>query len=136
MAEFSLNPNYVEMLGMKIRALMGKEPADEDEGGSNPTDDEGAGLLMEAPGDLTRSEIESEIRGLSREEQAELIALMWFGRDDSDEEEWPELLAQARDRRDVKTSTYLLDEPLVADYWDEALDKLGIRSGADDVEEI
>lgn len=34
MAEFLLDPNYVEMLGIKIRALMGKEPADEDESGS------------------------------------------------------------------------------------------------------
>lgn len=85
---------------------------------------------------MTRREIEAEIRGLSKDEQAELIALMWFGRDDSEAEDWPELLAQAQDRGKVRTATYLLEEPLVADYWDEALDKLGIRSGAADVEEI
>lgn len=135
MPELTVDPNYVEMLAVKVRGLFGKEPTDEEDA-SNAVDDDGADLLHEAPGDLTRAEIEAEIRGLSPEERSELIALMWLGRGDGEEEEWPELLAQAKEAPSNGAVATLLDEPLVADFWDEALERLGLRSGADDVDEI
>ena len=69
-------------------------------------------------------------------EQAELVALMWIGRGDSEPEEWEELIKLAEERREVPTSDYLLDHPMVADHWAEALDKLGYGGIGEGVEEI
>jgi len=51
-------------------------------------------------------------------------------------EEWAELLKLAEERREVPASQYLLDHPLVADYWADALDKLGYGSMVEGVGEI
>ncbi len=121
MAELTLDRGYIEMLIVQTRALNGKVEAGEEAVGSNLTDDKGPGLLVETPDDLTREEIEAEIGGMSPDEKAELIALMWLGRGDAGIDEWDRLLAEANDRGDTPAESYLLGEPLVADYWAEGL---------------
>lgn len=122
MAELTLDRGYVEMLIVQTRALNAKVEASEEEAaGSNLTDDEGPGLLLETPDDLSREELEAEIAGMSPEEKAELVALMWLGRGDGEIAEWDRLLAEATDRADTPAESYLLGEPLVADYWAEGL---------------
>jgi len=80
--------------------------------------------------------LEEEIDALNRTEQAELVALMWIGRGDAEPEEWDDMLKLAEERREVPTSQYLLDHPMVADEWAEALDKLGYGSMVEGVQEI
>lgn len=121
MAELTLDRGYIEMLIVQTRALNGKVDAGEEALGSNLTDDEGPGLLLDTPDDLTREELEAEIAGMSPEEKAELVALMWLGRGDGDIAEWDRLLTEANDRGDTPAETHLLGEPLVADYWAEGL---------------
>jgi len=55
----------------------------------------------------------------------ELVALMWLGRDDAEPEEWDNLVTLANDRRETPSAGYLLEHPLVADYWANGLDRLG-----------
>jgi len=129
MDELTINPAYLRMLVIKVRAIM----ADTD---GNPADDEGPEALQDISGDLSREEVIEEIDGLNQTQQAELVALMWVGRDDAEPEEWAELLKLAEGRREVPASQYLLDHPLVADYWADALDKLGYGSMVEGVGEI
>ena len=58
-------------------------------------------------------------------QQAELVALMWLGRDDYDMEEWETALRDASDRWNNRTAEYLLSKPLVAEYLTEGLYRHG-----------
>ncbi|MHA1165509.1 MAG: DUF3775 domain-containing protein [Alphaproteobacteria bacterium] len=136
MDELTINPAFLRMLVIKVRAFMAKEGLVTPDTGGNPTDDEGPETLQDIPGDLSREEVIEEIDGLNQTQQAELVALMWVGRGDAEPEEWAELLKLAEERREVPASQYLLDHPLVADYWADALDKLGYGSMVEGVGEI
>lgn len=61
---------------------------------------------------------------------------MWIGRGDADPDEWQKVGALAGERREMPTAQYLMDHPLVADEWAEALDKLGYGSVVERVGEI
>lgn len=135
MATLEINPDYVRMLTLKVRAVMGKETATFPDEGSNATDDPLVGL-QDSPDDQSRREIVKEIAGLSEREQAELVALMWLGRGDGEPEEWEALVQQAIDSRDAPTAKYLLDHPLLAEYWLDGFESLGLDpvvSGAEGV---
>ena len=136
MAELNLNPDYVKMLTLKIGALMGKEGLVMPDPGSNPTDDPMSAELQDLPDDQSRQEVIAEIKGLSRDEQAELVALMWLGREDTGPEEWDSLVEQAKERRETPTWHYLLDHPQVAEYILNGLDLLGEGPEVSGVEEI
>jgi len=83
MASLSIDPDYLRRLVLKVRSFMGKEATEVPDEGSNPTDDAmPSSALQEEPDDLSREEVVEEIRGLAPRQQAELVALMWLGRDD------------------------------------------------------
>ena len=127
MASLSIDPDYVRRLVLKVRSFMGKEGTEVPDEGSNPTDDEmPSSALQEESDDLSREEVVEEIRGLSQRQQAELVALMWLGRDDGAPEDFADLVKQAFERREVPTEDYLLDHPLVTEHWLEGMERLGL----------
>ena len=127
MATLSIDPDYLRRLVVKVRSFMGKEASELPDDGSNPTDDElPSSALQDQDDDLSREEVVEEIRGLDRRQQAELVALMWLGRDEGDPEEFDQLVIEALGRREVPTEDYLLDHPLVAEHWLDGLDRLGL----------
>ena len=127
MAVLSLDPDYLRRLVPKVRAFMGKEDTEVPDEGSNPTDDEMPSSAFQEDGDdLSREEVMEEIRGLDPRQQAELVALMWLGRDEGAPEEFGDLVRQATTRREVPTENYLLDHPLVAEHWLEGMERLGL----------
>ena len=127
MAVLSLDPDYLRRLVLKVRAFMGKEDTEVPDEGSNPTDDEMPSSAFQEDGDdLSREEVMEEIRGLDPRQQAELVALMWLGRDEGAPEEFGDLVRQATTRREVPTENYLLDHPLVAEHWLEGMERLGL----------
>ncbi len=87
--------------------------------------DDPMSVLQDRRDDTSQREIQSWIDDLTDTEQAELVALFWLGRGDGDASEFAELVEQARASRLTKTSKYLLGEPLLADYLEEALEALG-----------
>lgn len=79
-------------------------------------------------------ELAAEISGLDEQEQAELVALMWLGREDSGREEWDSPVDLAVERGEGPTNRYLLDPPLLPEYWPNGLERLGegaLASGAE-----
>jgi len=127
MAALSLDPDYLRMLVLKVRAFMGKEDTEVPDDGSNPTDDEMPSSAFQEEGDdLSREEVMEEIRGLDPRQQAELVALMWLGRDEGAPEEFGDLVRQAAARREVPTENYLLDHPHVAEHWLAGMERLGL----------
>jgi hypothetical protein len=87
--------------------------------------DDPLGVLQDRDDDPTEDELRSWIEDLTDTEQAELVALFWLGRGDGEPGDFPDLVEQARRSRSGKTSKYLLGEPLLADYLEEALEALG-----------
>lgn len=125
MDEFAIDPAYLRMLILKVRALMAKEETDIEDVGDNAVDDESREGLQESADDLSREELIEDIRGLDSDQQNELVALMWIGRGDAEAEDWDEMMAEADSRQEIDTAEYLLGHPELADYWAEGLEKLG-----------
>jgi hypothetical protein len=125
MDELNIPPAYVHLLILKARALMVKEEEATPDTGGNPIDDERPDTMQEEPEDLTREELIEELEGLDADQQAELVALLWLGRGDAEPEDWENLVKLAEERHETETGSYLLDHPLLAEYWAEGLDQLG-----------
>jgi len=127
MATLSIDPGYLRRLVVKVRSFMGKEAIELPDEGSNPTDDDmPSSALQDEEDDLSREEVVEEIRGLEPRQQAELVALMWLGRDEGAPEEFEGLVRLALERREVPTEDYLLDHPLVAEHWLDGMERLGL----------
>jgi hypothetical protein len=101
----------------KAREFDAEVPADVDEPGSNPDDDDEGEILFE---------LRSAIEGLNTDEQEELLALIWLGRGDFTREEWPAAMRAARSARTGTEADYLIGTPLLADYLAEGLAALDL----------
>ena len=136
MNQLTMTPDYLRRLIVKVRALMLAEvasgPLDDDVIADDELTDETEYVAV----DLSREEVIEEIEGLGRTKQSELVALMWIGRGDAAPQEWADVLALAEDRREVPTVDYLLDQPLLADYWAEGLERLGYEGVIDGKAEV
>jgi hypothetical protein len=85
-------------------------------------------VLEDHSDDPVAEELTSFISSLSEDEQIDLVALAWLGRDDNNVEDWAELRAEAaraHRARTTHTADYLLGMPLLSDQLEEALSLLG-----------
>jgi hypothetical protein len=89
-------------------------------------------ILEDLSNDPTAAEIAGFIDALNDDEQAHLVALAWVGRGTYEAEEFDEAVETARNEQINSTASYLLGLPLLADYLEEGLEKLGYS--ANDVE--
>jgi hypothetical protein len=96
------------------------DPDDAEDGQTDAFD------LASSPNNPTGRLLRQAIRDLADDHQAALVALMWVGRGDYTREEWGEALTAARQRRETPTWRYLVDTPLLGEYWETGLDTLGI----------
>jgi hypothetical protein len=97
-------------------------PVLEDASGS---DGEPQDVLVSRPNDPTRRELAAFINGLNEDEQAHLVALTWVGRGTFEPDEFDEAVATARAEHVNSTASYLMGIPLLANYLEDGLDKLG-----------
>ena len=99
-------------------------PADGLDRGSVSEDDASA-ILQSTIDNPIRQELRAAIDNLNDDERSELVALMWLGRDDFDAKDWADGLRQARQTRRSRTSRYLVGTPLLSDYLEEGMARLG-----------
>lgn len=66
------------------------------------------------------------ISGLNDDEKANLVALMWVGRDSFDAEEFEEAKATARAEATAPTEDYLSGIPELPDFLESGLESMGI----------
>ncbi len=93
----------------------------------SPGDGADAESILEARrGDATEAELRAFIAGMNDDEKATLVAIMWIGRDTFDADELEEAMQTARQEATTPTEDYLLGVPLLADYLENGLEKLGI----------
>jgi hypothetical protein len=75
--------------------------------------------------DTTRNEVSEFISGLNEDEQADIVALVWIGRGTYSAEEFEDAVEMAKAERTNPTEDYLLGIPLLADYLEAGMEKLG-----------
>jgi hypothetical protein len=95
-------------------------------------DEDPNAILEDFASDPTLGEIAGFVDGLNDDEQAHLVALAWVGRGTYEPEEFDEAVDTARSERANSTASYLLGMPMLSDYLEEGLEKLGYS--ANDVE--
>ena len=122
MAGLEISPAKVGFVIVKSREIAAKVAAWDD---GSTSDHDAESILESFSDDATQDELMGFIRDLNEDEQASLVALAWIGRGSFGPEELDEALATARAERTNRTDEYLLGMPLLPDYLEEALDRLG-----------
>src|SRR6478752_8450503 len=122
MAGLEISPTKIGYVIVKARECAAKVAAWDD----GATSDHDAESILESfSDDATRAELKSFIQDMNEDEQISLVALAWIGRGSFGPEELEEALTTARSERTNRTADYLLGMPLLRDYLEEALDRLG-----------
>jgi hypothetical protein len=124
-------PEKVAHVIIKAREYDAKVGAWNDNPHEGDAEEDPSAILEDFANDPTRAEIATFIEGLNYDEQANLVALAWIGRGTFEAEEFDEAVETARAERINKTASYLLGIPMLADYLEEGLEKMGFS-----VEEI
>jgi hypothetical protein len=121
----TISPEKVCFLIIKAREFDVKDEVTESDPGSNPSDDKSAAVLEDHEDDPVVEEITSLINSLSVDEQIDLVALAWLGRDDYSADDWPAVREEAAQAHNERTAEYLLGIPLLGDFLEEGLSMLG-----------
>ncbi len=125
-------PEKVAHVILEAREFDGKVAAWGDDPRGTETENNPEAVLEETKNDPIVTELTSFIDAMNIDEQVSLVALMWIGRGTYEVEDLSDALETARNERVNKTSAYLLGVPLLADYLEEGLEKLGFS--VEDVE--
>lgn len=110
---------------IKAREFDAKMEPEDPDPGDNPIDDADREILFDYPDDPTVEEIRGLIEGLNEDELTEVVALVWVGEGEYDNDEWSQALADARNDPDSRRVDALLSIPLLGEYLEEGLAELG-----------
>ena len=109
---------------VKAREFDQKVPPGGLDAGSNDADDDVKSVLEAYRGDATLEELTGALRSLNEDEQLDLVALAWLGRDDFIS--FAEAHEEAESMRDRHIPDYLVGTPQLGDYLEEGLARLGL----------
>lgn len=123
--DLTISPETVCNIIMLARQFDVKDEPSEPDPGSNPADDRAMAVLEAHEDDTVEEELTGAITGLDVDEQIDLVALAWLGREEHGPEDWPEIRAEAVAAHNARTAAYLRGMPLLADYLAEGLAILG-----------
>ncbi len=123
--KLTISPEKVCFVIVKAREFDAKDEMTEPDPGSNPADDKGIEILEDHEDDPVLEELTSFIDSLSVDEQVDLVALMWSGRDDYTVDDWPSVREEAARAHNEHTAEYLIGTPLLGDLLEEGLSMLG-----------
>lgn len=121
----NIDSETVSYIIVKAREFDEQVAPEEPDPGSNPADDKMVEVLEERPDDPTYEELMSALESLNEDQLLDLVALLWIGRGDYESDEWEEARSEAEAIRDKHIPTYLVGTPLLGDYLEEGLSKLG-----------
>jgi DNA-directed RNA polymerase delta subunit len=110
---------------IRAREYDAKTGSWEDALASGFRDDSSDAILENFSTDSIGSELAQFIADLNDDEQASLVALTWLGRGSFSADELDEAISTAKTEKISKTQDYLMGIPLLADYLEDGLEKLG-----------
>ena len=123
--DLAISPEKVCFVIIKAREYDAKEEVVEPDPGSNPSDDNDVEVLEDYGDDPVAEELTSFIDALSEDEQIDLVAMAWLGRDDTTAADWPSVREDAANAHNERTAAYLLGMPNLGDLLEEGLSMLG-----------
>jgi hypothetical protein len=131
--DLTIDPDTVRLFILKAKVLNAGMSEDLQDGNEHEVelDDQTHdghhhdGLAEEETEDLTAVELRELINDLNVDEAAELVAMVWIGRGDYEAAEWEEAVAEARQRGNRRTATYLLGLPTLAEWLETGLEQIG-----------
>src|ERR1700747_2096136 len=121
----TISPEQVFFIIVKAREFDAKDGVTDPDEGSNPTDDGEIAVLEDHRDDPTVQEIIAFINANSVDEQIDLVALAWLGREDYSAADWANVREEAARAHNKRTATYLLGMPQLGDFLEEGLSVLG-----------
>jgi hypothetical protein len=121
----TISPEKVCFIIIKAKEFDAKDEVTEPDPGSNPADDREMAVLEDHEDDPVLEELTSLINSLSEDEQIDLVALAWLGRDDYSANDWAAVRQEAARAHNERTASYLLGTPLLGDFLEEGLSMLG-----------
>jgi hypothetical protein len=124
---------------VKAREFDAKDIVTEPDPGSNSSDDSMISVLEDHRDDPVLEELTAFISSLAEDEQVDLVALAWLGRDDNAIEDWEALREEAQRAhrsRMTHTADYLLGMPLLSDYLEEGLSQFGQSCASVEIEHL
>jgi hypothetical protein len=121
----TISPEKVAYIIVKAKEFDAKDVLTDPGDSSDATDDKMMSVLEDHANDPVRDELVSFINDLDDDEQVDLVALAWLGREDNSQGDWTELHAEARRAHNKRTAAYLLGMPLLGDFLADGLATLG-----------
>jgi hypothetical protein len=112
-------------LVVMARAFDVQDVGVDSDSGSNPADDGMIDVLEEHGDNPVVEEVVGFVEQLDDDEKADLIALMQLGRGDGTFEDWAALRDQGFREHGDRVASYLLGQPQVSDFLEEALSQFG-----------
>ena len=125
MPELSISSEKVCFLIVKAREFDVQDGSSDTDSGSNASDDRMIDVLEEGGENAVQQEIRTFIAEMDEEEKADLIGLLRLGRGDGTMEEWDDMRAEGFGEHAGNVAAYLLGEPMLGDYLEEALSQFG-----------
>ncbi len=116
-----INPEIVRRLIQLAQEFHAKEGVVFPDDTQDSSDDWAMQVLADHSGDQSVREFQSIINDLDPDQQQEVVALMWLGRNDFDLEDWKAALREAEENWPENTAEYLLAHPMLADHLAEGL---------------
>jgi hypothetical protein len=120
-----ISPAKVAHIIIRAREYDVKVGAWGDASDNYDTEDDADSILEDLQGDATRDELAEFISNLNDDEKYSLVALLWVGRESFSSQEFSEALETARSEKINKTAEYLLGIPLLSNYLEDGLEKMG-----------
>jgi Protein of unknown function (DUF3775) len=132
MSELRISTETVCFVIAKALAFDAPEEGEGLSEASNPSDENYQSVLEEQPedatdeaGDATEEELRGTLEALNGDELADLIGLIWLGRDDRPIEDWPDILQEVSEQRLDNPIAEILGTPLLGEYLDLGIAKFG-----------
>lgn len=131
--DLTIDPETVRLFVLKARAISAALNDDYDAGHEHEVelDDQSRdrhshdGLAEEEEENLTASELRALIEDLNVDEAADLLAITFIGRGDFEPDEWEQAVSEARPRINKRLATYFLSMPMLGEWLEEGLEKIG-----------
>lgn len=123
--ELQISPEKVCFIIAKAREFDAKDEVTDPDSGSNASDDNMTAVLEDHADDPVVEELTSLINDMNEDEQIDLVALTWLGRDDYSVADWPEVRKQAALAHNKNTANYLLGIPMLGDFLADGFALLG-----------
>ena len=126
-ANLEVNPDDVCQLIQLARDFHAQDSVIFDDEPESLTDDLVFDVLEQHGEDPIVAEFRNILADLDRDQQVQVVLLMWLGRGDYDTNEWKEARGDAEEQWTDFTADYLLAHPLVAEYLEDGLELLGFH---------